>query len=301
MKLLITGSNGLLGQKLVQLLSQDPGIQVIATSKGKNRLSPGNYNFESMDITNADAVMSVFSSIQPELVIHCAAMTQVDDCELAPERCALINIQGTKNVIKASIKVGAYIEYVSTDFVFDGTKKNLTELDEPNPISIYGRSKLEAERLIQESGLSSSIVRTVLVYGVAQDPSRSNIVLWVKKKLENNESIRVVTDQWRTPTLAEDLALGCWQVAQHKEVGIWHISGNEGISPYQLAVKTAQHFHLDPHLITPVDASTFTQPGKRPPLTGFDIAKAINKLNFKPHSFEQGLQIIENQIKYKIA
>ena len=136
----------------------------------------------------------------------------------------------------------------------------------------------------------------MLVYGVANDMSRSNIVLWVKKSLEQGEPVKVVNDQWRTPTLVEDLALGCFEILSKRREGLFHLSGEDGMSPHDLAVRVADFFKLDKSLITPVDQSTFSQPGKRPPRTGFNIQKAKKELGFRPRGFEEGLKVLASQL-----
>lgn len=299
MKLLVTGANGLLGQKLITLLAGQPGCELIATGRGVDRNPPaaGSYSYLSCDLTNQEEVRNLIQKALPDAVIHCAAMTQVDECELNQAACTATNVSATQYLISACELIGAHFTYVSTDFVFDGTKSYLSEADQPNPISFYGHSKLQAEQLVQNSSLRSAIVRTVLVYGVAHDPSRSNIVLWVKRSLEQEKRIKVVNDQWRTPTLAEDLALGCWLVCKDRQEGIFHISGEGMLSPYEIAMRTAEFYGLDADLITPVDASTFTQPGRRPPKTGFDISKARRILGFKPKSFKEGLVIVKSQLE----
>jgi dTDP-4-dehydrorhamnose reductase len=152
--------------------------------------------------------------------------------------------------------------YLQTLFL---TEKMAQEEDQPAPISIYGKSKYEAELRVRASGLRWSIIRTVLVYGIVPDMSRSNIILWVKSSLEKGQTIKVVSDQLRTPTLAEDLAIGCWLATQKQAQGIYHISGKDFMSPYDMAIATADYFALDKTLITEVTADTFTQEAKRPP------------------------------------
>jgi dTDP-4-dehydrorhamnose reductase len=126
--------------------------------------------------------------------------------------------------------------------------------------------------------------------------SRSNIVLWVKNSLEQKKPIRVVTDQYRTPTLAEDLAIGCLLAAEQKATGIYHVSGEEMMTPYDIAIRTAEFFGLDKTLISPTDASQFTQPARRPMRTGFIIDKAKLELGYEPHSFSEGLAIVKSQL-----
>jgi dTDP-4-dehydrorhamnose reductase len=297
MRILITGANGLLGYKLVQLLASKSDVTTVATARKKpNDLQTG-IQFAELDITNKTQTLRVVSEAKPDVVIHAAAMTQVDQCETDREKCWSANVDGIANIIAACFKANAHLIHVSTDFIFDGTFGPLDETAIPNPVNYYGESKLAGEKLIQESEIGWAILRTVLVYGVTPDMSRSNIVLWVKKSLEEGKTINVVNDQWRTPTLAEDLAIGCYLAASQKAKGIYHISGSEMMTPYDIAIATAHFFKLDASLIKPADSSTFTQPAKRPPKTGFIISKAVHDLGYKPHTFTEGLALLASQLK----
>lgn len=286
----------MLGQKLVALLQKDNHVHLIATARNKliPKLSTG--EFYQLDITNSDEVDRVLTASAPDVVINTAAMTQVDECELNHEACWKANVHSVENLVNTCLKNNTHLVHVSTDFIFDGTYGPLDETAKPNPISYYGSSKLAAEELLLKSTLSWCILRTVLVYGITEDMSRTNIVLWVKKSLEDKKTIRVVNDQWRTPTLSEDLAMGCYLAAVKKATGIYHISGKDFLSPYQIAIKTAEFFKLDKSLIVEADSTTFTQPAKRPLKTGFIIDKAINQLGYKPHSFDEGLAIVAAQL-----
>jgi dTDP-4-dehydrorhamnose reductase len=297
MKIFITGANGLLGQKLVAILGTG-NHTVMASGLGSCRIKsvPANTQYETCDITNIEELEAVIGKFNPDVVIHSAAMTNVDDCELNPEKCQLLNVTATQNVVQICEKTGVHLIHLSTDFIFDGEAGPYSETDEPNPISIYGRSKLDAEKLVQEASCPWAIVRTVLVYGIAAGLSRSNIILWVKSSLEQGKTIQVVDDQFRTPTLAEDLANGCILIAEQKATGIFNISGKDFLTPYQMANLTADFFDLDKTLIVKASAATFSQPARRPPRTGFDISKAVEKLGYKPHSFKEGIEILNSQL-----
>jgi dTDP-4-dehydrorhamnose reductase len=125
---------------------------------------------------------------------------------------------------------------------------------------------------------------------------RSNIVQWVKQSLENGKKIKVVSDQWRTPTLAEDLAMACYEAARRRATGVYHVSGKDFLSVYQIALHVADFFHLDKDLITPTASSDFVQPGRRPLRTGFTIDKARKDLGFAPRSFHEGLELLKKQM-----
>ena len=297
MRILITGSNGLLGQKLVTLLIAQSGHEVVATSRGPNRLpSDEGYQYHTLDITDPQAVARVLDDIRPEAIINTAAMTNVDQCEDEKEDCIKLNVDAVSSLIDGAQRYGSFLLQLSTDFIFDGESGPYDEEAIPNPISFYGESKLKAEKLVSQCS-NWAIARTILVYGVTHKMSRSNLVLWVKRCLENQEPIQVVNDQWRSPTLAEDLAAGCGLIVDRQAQGIFNISGKDLLTPYQMAIRTADFFGLDPSFITESDWTQFTQPAKRPPKTGLVITKAQDKLNYQPKSFEEGLQIVAEQIK----
>ena len=249
-----------------------------------------------MDIINEAQVRDVINSVKPDVIVHGAAMTQVDACEEQREACWATNVTGTAYLLRAAEEIGAHFIFISTDFIFDGTKILLTESAEPAPVNYYGESKLAAERLVTAYSGRWTILRTVLVYGVSHDASRSNIVLWVKKSLEEGKSIKVVNDQWRTPTLAEDLAAACKLAAERQAEGIFHISGPELMTPYDIAAAVALFFRLDDDLIQATDSKAFRQPAARPLKTGFNIDKARRELGYQPRRFEEGLRIVSAQL-----
>ena len=306
-KILITGSNGLLGQKLQQLLISEPyqsQVEVMATSRGENRFSPQspNLSYHSLDIANREEVLEKVAQLQPDAIIHTAAMTQVDACETERELCWKLNVHSVEYLIEAckqqkQVGKSCFLVHLSTDFIFDGAAGPYNEEAVANPVSYYGESKLAAEKALQASDIQWAIARTVLVYGITEAMSRSNIILWVKKSLEEGKTIYVVDDQWRTPTLAEDLAMGCYLIANQSASGIFNISGDDFLTPYEMAIKTAQYFNLDQSLIVKTDASRFSQPAKRPPRTGFILTKAKEKLGYAPRSFDEGIAILDEQLK----
>jgi dTDP-4-dehydrorhamnose reductase len=296
MKILVTGSNGLLGYKLIQLLASYPEITSIATARKSIGGLPANVRFMELDITDRNQTLQVIAEAKPDAVINTAAMTQVDQCETDRELCWLANVTGVENVRLGCEQNGCHLIHISTDFIFDGSRGPLDETATPHPVNYYGESKLAGEQVAMQSKIPWTILRTVLVYGVTPDMSRSNIVLWVKNSLEAGKTIQVVNDQWRTPTLAEDLAMGCYLAAIHKATGIYHLSGDEMMTPFDIAIRTAEFFRLDATLIKPADSTTFKQPAKRPLKTGFVIAKAKKELGYRPHTFHQGLEMVAAQL-----
>lgn len=298
MKILITGSNGLLGQKLVAALRNDPGVELMATSRGPDRtVEPLGPRYRAMDITNKEEVHAVMDAEKPDAILHTAAMTNVDACELDAAACRLQNVDATQFLVQAAKHHGSHFIFLSTDFIFNGEHGPYREDDAPAPLSIYGQSKLDGERIVQEAGLGRwAIARTIIVYGIAPGLSRSNVVLWAKAALEKGTPINVVDDQWRMPTLAEDLADGCIQIAKRQAKGIFHLSGPDGMSILELVQRTGTFFNLPLHAVSAVKSDSLHQPAKRPPRTGFIIAKARRELGYHPRGFEAGLAVLRDQL-----
>jgi dTDP-4-dehydrorhamnose reductase len=302
-KILITGSNGLLGQKLVYRLLKEPAIDVIATSKGPNRITQKDgYVYEELDITNPEEVKAIIGKYSPDVVINTAAMTDVDGCESKPAECHKMNVEGVEYIISVlkELPNNPQLIHLSTDFIFDGNNGPYKETDIPYPPqSVYSQSKFVSEKVVIASGLKWTIIRTVLVYGLVDNMSRSNIVLVAKNNLAKGKQMKVVDDQFRTPTLAEDLAEGCALAALKGATGIYHISGKDFMSILELFYKVADFWNLDKSLLTSVDTATLAQPAPRPLRTGFILDKAIRELGYAPHSFTEGLQIVDQQLKEK--
>ncbi|MEY4913394.1 MAG: hypothetical protein RL025_1221 [Bacteroidota bacterium] len=303
-KILITGANGLLGQKLVIALAQNSSMRVLATGRGPSRLpvghlaaavNEGRFLYQSMDTTKAEEVARIVGDFRPDTIIHTAAMTQVDDCEKDPDACYLHNVLAVRNLCQACTPYGIHLVHLSTDFVFDGEHGPYTEDALPAPLSVYGRAKLDAEHEIAAYTGPSCIVRTVLVYGLAADMSRSNIVLWVKKSLEEGRNLRIVADQYRTPTLAEDLAEGCIRIALQRATGLYNISGGEYMSVLEMSQRIARYCGLDASLLQPVTTAELGQAAPRPLKSGFVIDKAIKDLGYHPRTLEQGIALILEQ------
>jgi dTDP-4-dehydrorhamnose reductase len=295
---LITGSNGLLGQKLIYTLLKRNDIKIIATSIGENRIKhKEGYTYVPLDITDKAQVNSVIEKYKPDVIINTAAMTNVDACESKHNECTALNVNAVQYLIDAIGKSSTHFIHLSTDFVFDGEKgSEYVETDTPNPLSYYAQSKYEAEKIIEKSNVKWAIVRTIIIYGMVDNMSRSNIVLWAKDALTKGQKINVVDDQFRSPTLAEDLADGCISIADKGATGIYHLSGSETMSVLDLVYTVADFWQLDKNLINPIKSNTLNQPAKRPPRTGFVIDKAKRELGFSPHSFQDGLKLLDLQL-----
>ena len=296
-KILVTGSNGLLGQKLVYKLKERPDVELIATARGANRLlDQTGYIFYQLDIENPKNVDEVIDAVKPHHIIHTAAMTQVDDCELNHAACDRANVDAVQYMVRAAERNNCHFVHISTDFIFNGEEGPYDEEGIADPLSYYGNAKWKGELIVQQSKLKWAVLRTVLVYGIVDNMSRSNIVLWAKGALEKGEPINVVDDQFRSPTLAEDLADGCILAVDKQATGIYNISGKDQLSIIDLVRTVADYYGLDKSLINPVSSKTLNQPAKRPPVTGFILDKARRELGYNPHSFTEGIALMEKQL-----
>ncbi|WP_316773140.1 SDR family oxidoreductase [Pedobacter frigiditerrae] len=296
--ILVTGSNGLLGQKITEKIRAEKCANLIATSKGADRFPfKDGYVYAEMDILNPAQVRSVIEQFKPDAIIHTAAMTNVDTCHVEREAGYQLNVVATQTLVSLCEEFNIQFIHLSTDFVFDGADGPYSEEAKPNPVSYYGETKMQAEELVKKSNAGWAILRTILVYGIVSDMSRSNIVLWAKGALEKGNPLNIVNDQYRMPTLAEDLADACLLAVGKEAQGIFHVSGKDMMSVVELVYKVADFYKLDKSLIKEVSAATLNQDAKRPLKTGFILDKAMTELNYHPHSFEEGLEMMDRQMK----
>lgn len=295
MKILITGSNGLLGQKIV-LHCIKHGIVFLATSKGENRFSKcANENYLALDISNENEIMECVNSFKPTHIVNTAAITNVDFCETNKDLCQKVNVDAVQLLFIASIKNNIHFIHLSTDFVFDGEKGAYKETDLVNPLSVYAKSKVDSENILVNNDYKNwTILRTIIVFGEGENLSRSNIVLWAKSALEKNDPLTIVDDQFRAPTWASDLAWACVQSAKLSAKGIYHIAGPEIMSIYNLVLRVGEFFKLDTENVKSIKSSTLNQAAKRPPKTGFDLSKSIRVLGYNPKTIEEALIQLEN-------
>jgi dTDP-4-dehydrorhamnose reductase len=300
MKILITGSNGLLGQKLLHKLRQDPSVELFATSKGENRVSEQNgYTYSELDITDEKQVAELIANTKPDVVINTAAMTNVDMCEDEKEACDALNVDAVQYLADACAKIDAHLIQISTDFIFDGENGPYKEEDKPNPLSYYGLSKLKSEQLLQEHAVKWTVLRTIIVFGVGENLSKGNIVLWAKGALAKGDPLNIIDDQFRAPTLAEDLADICILAAKKKALGIFNASGKDIMSIYEIVERIAKHYGNTTENLNKISTATLNQTAGRPPRTGFILDKSRKELGYNPHSFEESLAIIDEQLKTK--
>lgn len=296
-RVVVTGSNGLLGQSLVSLLlNEKDKYEVIGFSRGFNRSGRDDFEYVSIDITDEMLLKEKLKTYTPDVIVNTAAMTNVDACEDNKEECDRLNVSVVEYLKEYAEKRKVHLIHLSTDFIFDGKKGYYKETDEPNPLSYYGKSKLKSEKTLVSSSIDYTILRTILVYGKVFDMSRSNIVLWVKKTLEEGKELSIVKDQFRMPTYVESLACACKLAIDRKAKGIFNVSSNKLLSIYEIAIEIAEVFDLNKELIKPISTRSLNQKAVRPVKTGFDLNKSIEELNFIPENFKQDLQNFKEKL-----
>ncbi len=298
MKILITGSNGLLGQKLLHNLRKDSTVDLLATSRGLNRVSEQDgYKYISLDITNKEEVERVIAEFNPHVVINTAAMTNVDLCEDEKKICDALNVDAVGYLANSCERIKAHLIQISTDFIFDGVNGPYTEEDEPNPLSYYGLSKLRSEKLLQAHNVKWTIFRTIIIFGVGENLSKKNIVLWAIEALAKGEPLNIINDQFRAPTLAEDLADICILAAKKRVLGIFNASGKDIMSIYEIVERIAKYYGYSKDNLNKISTEKLNQKAIRPTKTGLILDKSIHVLGYDPHSFEEGLCIIDKQLQ----
>jgi dTDP-4-dehydrorhamnose reductase len=262
MKILITGSSGMLGQALLRELSDK--YEVVGMDIRKLPV-PGFQPpaFMECDITDREKAIADIASIKPDIVIHSAAYADVDGCEQNPEKAHSVNAQGTETVSLACQKCGALLCYVSTDFVFGGEKESAyIESDKPDPVNIYGKSKLDGERFVQSILKDYIIVRSSWLFGKGGKNFADTIV----SKLPDGEKIKVVNDQFGSPTYASDLARAIKTLLTADIHGIYHITNSNSCSWYEFAraIKEIAGLGID---IVPISSEQYRSPARRPKMS----------------------------------
>lgn len=297
MRILITGSNGLLGQKLVDYCTKN-NIEFLATSFGSNRNSKCvDKNYHSLDITNSKEVNDLLNNYQPTHIINTAALTNVDKCEGYTQECRKINIEGLENLLYYAQNHNCHIQQISTDFIFDGEKGGYSEEDKPNPISEYGSSKWVAEQKLLSSGYTNfSIIRTSVVYGEGENLSKSNIVLWAIEELKKGNTLKIVDDQFRAPTFAEDLAVGCMRIIEKEKTGVFNLTGPTVFSMFDFVVEIAEYLKKPKDLVKPISTEVLNQKAPRPKKSGLDLTKSFRELNYSPSDIKSTLFLMEVDI-----
>jgi dTDP-4-dehydrorhamnose reductase len=289
----VTGAGGLLGSRIVELASER-GHEVY----GLYLNHPPSMGFKiKMDITDFNGVEKLISQLKPHAIIHCAAITDVDLCERNRDLALKVNYEATKIIAKASEKIDAHMIYISTDYVFDGLKGMYREEDKPNPINTYGLTKLLGETAVMENCSRSLIARASVIYGSKPAAGKVNFALWVMGKLKSGERVKVLKDQYVSPTLNTNLALMILDALEMNLTGIIHMSGATRVSRYEFAIQIARKFNLDEGLIEEAYMHEMNWIAKRPRDSSLDVSKASRMLNVKPMSLNEALEKLYLELK----
>jgi len=291
LRILVTGGSGLLGSKIAE----------IAVQKGYNIYS--GYNMHKarfgipvkLDVCSKSALRKIFREIKPEIVIHAAALTNVDKCEEDKTIAWKVNVDGTRNICELANKHGAFMIYVSTDYVFSGEKGLYKETDETHPINYYGTTKLEGENIVKTMLDKWAIARPSVIYGAKPATGKINFALWILEKLKKEEPIKIITDQYVSPTLNTNLANMILEVAERKLIGTYHLAGATPINRYNFAQLLAEKFELDKNLIKPAKSEDMKWKAKRPKNTSLNIEKTTRTLRNKPLKIEEALNKLKEE------
>ena len=295
-RVLVVGSNGLLGQKVVEVFVRGTAATVAAASVEPASIRPlQSVSYRQLDITVRQDVKSLVADLAPEVIINCAALTNVDACEKERDLAWRINVAGVENLAEAAKKPGAALVHISSDYVFDGKRGPYAEDDRPEPLSYYGKTKLASENVLRSSSVPSTIIRTIVLFGYAEGV-KQNFALWLIESLSAGTAVRVVDDQMGNPTLVDDLAYAILKAVELKKRGLYHVAGRDIVSRYAFAVRLAEIFGLDPALIQPIKTSQLEQPAPRPLKSGLITLKAETELGYTPSSVDDGLAVLKSQI-----
>jgi dTDP-4-dehydrorhamnose reductase len=294
-KVLVLGANGLLGQSLIEQFKND--FEVIASSvEDEKYFENEDIPYFQTDLTMRYDVADLINAAAPDIIINCAAMTNVDLCEKEREMTWKLNVKAIENILESCQNKKPLIVQISSDYVFDGNDAPYSEIDVVNPVSYYGRSKLSAENIVKNAPYDYIIARTQILYGTGKNV-RPNFVTWVINALRQNEKIRIVNDQKNTPTYVNDLSEGLYRLIMLKEYGLFHISGSESISRYDFAMKIADVFNLNSELIEEITSDELQQSALRPQNSSFVQNKFINRTRWETHNITDGLQLLKVELE----
>ena len=257
MKLLITGASGLYGSKLAKL-ALERGIEVYAADIQSSSTvgTP-----VKLDVSGKAQVDEAFDKIKPDVVVHAATLTDVDKCELNKELAWKVNVDGTKNIAQAAKRVGSFLIYISTDYVFSGEKGNYVESDSPEPVNYYGLTKLLAEEIVMSLNEPDFFIgRPSVIYGATPAAGKVNFALWLIDSLRKGNRVKILTDQWNTPTLNTNFAEMTLEVIERRISGVYHTCGATRVSRFEFATQIADCFGLDKSLIDKAVSSDFSWP-----------------------------------------
>ncbi|MEW6507880.1 MAG: dTDP-4-dehydrorhamnose reductase [Bacteroidota bacterium] len=293
-RILIIGSNGMLGQRLINFFSVNSNVELLCVSKEEKSFID-NIEYRSLDITQKQKVKDIVLDFFPDYIINAAAYTSVDKAEEEREITWKINVNGVENIALYSWTIDAHLIHISTDYIFDGKNGPYSEDDKPSPINYYGRSKLASENSIRTSGVRFTIVRSNVLYGPVKF-GRNDYVKWVVESLRSGKEIRIVKDQFNNPTFIDDICLAINKLIEFKKEGIFNIAGPEILSRLDFTYRIADYFSLDKKLVTPIVTEDLKQPAPRPLKSGLITLKAETQLGFRATSITDSFAVIRKYL-----
>jgi len=295
-RILICGSNGLFGQRLALMLGHETEYEVLNTSHHRSfALDRQLFDYTQLDITSKGDVKSLVSSFRPDIIVNAASMTDVDACETRREQAWKVNVIGVENLVEIARRINSHLVHISTDYVFDGKGGPYKETDRVNPINYYGKTKLAGENAVLAGGISSTILRTIVLFGAGINV-KNNFALWVVQSLRAEKNIRCADDQIANPTHVSDLAACVVRVIERGRTGVYHIGGADIVSRHEFAVAAAGIFGLRAELIEKVRSADLHQAALRPLMTSLVTEKAQSDLDFHPMSLGEGLQALKREL-----
>jgi dTDP-4-dehydrorhamnose reductase len=293
-RILIIGSNGMLGQSLTTHFMFRKDVELFCASF-EDKSFYDEISYAKVDISSSKEVKNLIKNFCPDVIINSAAYTNVDGCESEKELSWAINVTGVENIAKYGTTCDAHLIHISSDYIFDGKNGPYVETEIPNPISHYGKEKLAAENVILSSRIKNTIVRTNVLYGATQF-GRPDFVKWVFDSLSEKKNIRIVKDQINNPTYIDDLSSAISKIIEFDKEGIYNVGGLELLSRLDFTYKIADYFNLDKSLITPIVTSDLNQPAPRPLNSGLVNLKAETELNYHPLSIEKTLFLMKRSL-----
>ena len=304
LKLLVVGGSGLLGYKVAELAVGE--FETFATYNFRSVELQG-CNFLKLNKCDRSATLALVKKIKPDVVIDTAALHNVDYCETHRDEAWKVNVEGTRNVADACKEISAKMIFISTDYVFDGKKGFYNEKDASNPLHFYAKTKLEGETIVKEADIDYAIARPSVIYGwnpselagLRSSSGKSmNFVIWVLNELRSGEEIKIVTDQYSSPTLADNLAEVLLALSKSQRKEVYHTAGKTCINRFNFAKKIAEIFDLNGSLIKPVTSDAFKQVAERPKRCCLDVSKAERELKVKLLTVEEGLTKMKTKMEH---
>jgi dTDP-4-dehydrorhamnose reductase len=294
-RIFVSGSNGMLGQRIIHHFSKLENVELLACSVEEKQV-PGEkeVDYIQCDLRKRENIKSAVLNFYPDFIINAAAYTNVDLSETDRENAWKLNVKGVEYLAESCRVLDAHLIHISSDYVFDGKRGPYTENVKPNPLGYYGRTKLASENALKISGALNTIIRTNVLYGVAN--SRPDFVRWVINSLRAGKQINIVTDQINNPTYIDDLVGAISKIVEFRRQGIFNIGGRDFLSRYDFAIKIADYFALDKNLINPIKTEDLKQPAPRPLKSGLITIKAESQLGFKPHTIDETLAIMKKEL-----